>query len=57
MSSKFQLCSINNERNSYGDIDGLLVGITSIYLACKIEESPQHIKIILNESQQVLGGN
>jgi cyclin-C len=31
----------------------LLIMVTAVYLACKMEESPQHIRIILGEAQRV----
>ncbi|KAL8296751.1 hypothetical protein RB597_006055 [Gaeumannomyces tritici] len=31
----------------------LLVAITAVYLACKMEENPQHIRLIMNETHKI----
>ncbi|KAI9202748.1 cyclin-like protein [Polychytrium aggregatum] len=41
-------------RNNYKDIDGCLVAITSVYLACKIEECPLNISKCLELGKQAL---
>ncbi|KAJ3285379.1 hypothetical protein HK104_009524 [Borealophlyctis nickersoniae] len=41
-------------RNSYHDTDSLLVVATCVYLACKVEECPQHITKIAVEIKHVL---
>lgn len=33
-----------------------LVIVTALYLACKMEESPQHIRMILGEARQAWQG-
>ncbi|KAL2920221.1 RNA polymerase II holoenzyme cyclin-like subunit [Polyrhizophydium stewartii] len=44
-------------KNAYFDIDPLLVGGTAIYVACKIEECPHHIRNVVNESRNCLGAD
>ncbi|KAJ2846503.1 RNA polymerase II holoenzyme cyclin-like subunit, partial [Coemansia erecta] len=39
--------------NTYYDIDPYLMAVTCIYLACKVEENPHHIKHIWTESKAV----
>ncbi|RKO85283.1 cyclin-like protein, partial [Blyttiomyces helicus] len=41
--------------NSFFNTDPLLVVVTCIYLACKIEECPHHIKNIVTEMKHILG--
>ena len=33
-----------------------IIMATALYLACKMEESPQHIRIIVNEARTVWAG-
>lgn len=44
-------------RNSMRSTDPSLVAATCIYLACKIEECPQHIKHIITEMKGALASN
>ncbi|KAJ2547859.1 RNA polymerase II holoenzyme cyclin-like subunit [Coemansia sp. RSA 1933] len=39
--------------NTYYDIDPYLMAVTCVYLACKVEENPHHIKHIWSESKAV----
>ncbi|KAI8584055.1 hypothetical protein K450DRAFT_221280 [Umbelopsis ramanniana AG] len=41
-------------KNSYRSTDPMLVMATCVYLACKIEECPHHIKMIVQETKHVL---
>jgi cyclin C len=43
-------------RNSFRDYDSFLVAATCVYLATKIEETPMHIKNIVNEMRHVMEG-
>ena len=41
-------------RNAYRNTDPLLVVATCMYLACKIEECPHHIKNVVAEMKNVV---
>src|SRR4051812_19848761 len=41
-------------RNAFRNTDPLLVAATCMYLACKIEECPHHIKNVLTEMRNVV---
>ena len=34
-----------------------IIMATALYLACKMEESPQHIRIVVNEARTIWGGS
>ncbi|KAI8912649.1 cyclin-like protein [Gorgonomyces haynaldii] len=42
-------------RNTFTEVDPLLVLVTCFYVACKMEECPQHIKACCNEAKAVIG--
>ncbi|KAI8927977.1 cyclin-like protein [Entophlyctis helioformis] len=42
-------------KNALMDIDPYLVAGTAVYVACKIEECPHHIKNVVNEMRNCLG--
>jgi len=44
-------------RNSFRGSEPLLVLTTCIYVATKIEEYPLHIKNVVDEAKNVVGGN
>ncbi|KAJ1986265.1 RNA polymerase II holoenzyme cyclin-like subunit [Dimargaris cristalligena] len=41
-------------KNSFSQTDPFLTATTSLYLACKVEELPHHLKTIFNESRNIL---
>lgn len=43
-------------RNSLRGTDPFLVLTTCVYLACKIEECPHHIKLVVQEVKHILQG-
>jgi hypothetical protein len=43
-------------RNSLRNTDALLVAVTCLYVACKVEECPHHVKSFTAEMRKILPG-
>ena len=43
-------------RNSYAETDIPLVAATCVYVAAKAEETPVHVKNVINEARAVCAG-